>query len=204
MSVAAFFSIAAIHLLAAISPGPSFAVAVRTAAAEGFRPAAGLALGLGLGAVIWAAAALLGLALLFEIAPELLVAFKLAGAAFLAWIAVQTWRHASDPLPEAQGLDVPRSARSAVALGLMTQLANPKPAIFFGAVFVGLVPATASPAALAFLVMVIFVDEALWYILVARIFSLGRIRTAYGRFKAWIDRAFGGVMAALALRIAAT
>ena len=40
MTAAAFLSIALIHLMAAISPGPSFAVAVRTAAAEGFRPAA--------------------------------------------------------------------------------------------------------------------------------------------------------------------
>ncbi|NNL72633.1 MAG: LysE family translocator, partial [Silicimonas sp.] len=39
MTLAAFIGIALIHLAAAISPGPSFVVAVRTAAAEGMVPA---------------------------------------------------------------------------------------------------------------------------------------------------------------------
>ena len=140
MTAAAFVGIALIHLMAAISPGPSFAVAVRTAAAEGFRPAAAFALGLGLGAVAWALAALLGLALLFEVAPVALTALKVAGGLFLIWIAVATWRHADAPLPEAAPDALPRSLVSGVRFGLVTQLANPKPAVFFGAVFVGLVP----------------------------------------------------------------
>ena len=62
MTPAVFIGIALIHLAAAISPGPSFAVAVRTAAAEGMVPAAGAALGFGLGAV--ALSTVLGLLLI--------------------------------------------------------------------------------------------------------------------------------------------
>ena len=202
MSVAAFASIALIHLLAAMSPGPSFVVSVRTAAAEGFRPAVGLAIGFGIGAAVWAAAALTGLALLFELAPWLFAALKVAGGLFLVWIAVVTWRHAREPMPNA-GAVVPRGFASAVRLGLTTQLANPKPAVFFGAVFVGLVPAEASVVALALLLTVIFVDETMWYVLVARVFSLGRARAAYGRAKHVVDRAFGGLIAAFGVKIAA-
>ena len=43
MSLAAFLSVVLIHLAAAISPGPSFVVALRVAAAEGFRVACALA-----------------------------------------------------------------------------------------------------------------------------------------------------------------
>ena len=71
VTAAAFLSIALIHLMAAISPGPAFVMTVRTAASDGFRAGARLAVGLGLGGAIWALAALFGLALLFELAPAL-------------------------------------------------------------------------------------------------------------------------------------
>lgn len=207
MTLAAFIGIALLHLAAAISPGPSFVVSVRTAAAEGLKPAIGLAVGFGLGAVTWALAALLGLAVLFEIAPAFLTALKIIGGMVLAWIAWKTWRHARDPLPAPDSAlpdALPRTWTSAVTLGLTTQLANPKPAVFFCAVFVGLVPPETSPVILALLLAVIFIDETLWYVFVARIFSLARARAAYVRFKTWIDRVFGGLIALLAAKFALT
>lgn len=204
MGTAAFLSILAIHFLAAMSPGPSFVVAVRTAVAEGFRPAAAMAVGLGLGAAIWATAAILGLALLFELAPALLTAMKIVGGAFLIWIAYKTWTHARDPLPEPTEDSLPRGAWAGIRLGLTTQLANPKPAVFFGAVFVGLVPPDASPVAIALLLAAMGVNETLWYVIVARVFSTSRSRRVYAAGKAWVDRAFGGLIAALGLKIALT
>ncbi|MFO1210935.1 MAG: LysE family translocator [Amaricoccus sp.] len=202
MTAAAFLSIVLIHLMAAISPGPSFVMTVRTSASDGLRTGLGVAIGLGAGAVVWALAALFGLHLLFQLAPTLLLAFKLAGAAFLLWIALNTWRHAREPLPAAGPDTAARGFAAGLRLGLFTQLANPKPAVFFGAVFVGLVPPGSSPAALALLVLVLAVDETLWYMLVARVFSLARARAAYGRAKASVDRVFGALIAAFGLKIA--
>ena len=204
MTLGTFLVILGIHLGAVISPGPSFVIAVRTAAAEGFAAASGVALGLGLGALTWALGALTGLALLFEVAPVLLVVMKLVGACALFWIGWQTWRHAADPMPAPDMGRPPRDVVSAVRLGLVTQLANPKPAIFFGAVFIGLVPPDATLPALALLLVAILAQETLWYVLVARAFSLSRARAGYARAKAWIDRAFGGLIFALGLRIATT
>lgn len=202
MTLAAFLTIALLHLFAAISPGPSFVVAIRTAAAEGLRPALGLAIGFGAGAVIWACAALAGLALLFQIVPALFTALKVLGGLFLIFIAVQTWRHARSPLPEVEADALPTSTGAAVLKGLAVQLANPKPAIFFGAVFVGLVPPDTPLPVLALLMAVIFVDETLWYALVARLFSLPRPRALYARLKSGVDRTFGVLLAGLGIRIA--
>lgn len=202
MSLTAFLTIALVHLLAAISPGPSFVVSIRTAAAEGFRPAVGLAIGFGLGAVIWATAALAGLALLFQMMPALFTALKVAGGLFLVWIAVQTWRHATAPLPQADPGALPASLGAAILRGLGVQLANPKPAVFFGAVFVGLVPPGTPLPMLALLIAVVFLDETLWYIIVARLFSLSRPRAVYARLKSRVDRAFGVLLAGLGVRIA--
>src|SRR3546814_647503 len=185
MTLVTFASILLLHLMGAISPGQAFVMVVHTAAVEGFRPAVFAALGLAAGAVIWALAALLGLTFLFQVAPSALLAFQLAGAAFLLWIAWQMIRHAEAPLPrvDAKG-PAPRTIRSAFRLGLLTQLANPKIAVFFGAVFVGVVPRDASALAMAAVLVMIFVDEALWYGFVGRVFSL-----AWVRAEEWIGRA---------------
>ena len=206
MTLAAFIGIALIHLIAAISPGPSFVVSVKTAASEGLRPAIGLAIGFGLGAVIWALAALLGLAVLFEVAPFLLTGLKVVGGALLIFIAYYIYSHAREPLLDtsADTDALPRKWISAVRLGLTTQLANPKPAVFFGAVFVGLVPPGTDATILAALLAVIFVQETGWYVLVARVFSLSQARRAYGRVKTKVDRTFGGLIALFGAKIALT
>ena len=202
MTLGAFVAVALVHLMAAISPGPSFVLSVRTAASEGFRVAAALAVGFGVGAALWAAAALLGLALLFEVAPMLFAALKLAGAAFLICLAVQMWRHARDPMPVVDPGAPPRGTLAAVRLGTFAMLANPKPAVFFGAVFVGLVPAEATAVERAIVIANIVWVEAAWYLLVARVFSLPRARAAYARAKTGLDRAMGGLIGALGARIA--
>lgn len=204
MTPTVFLSILSIHLIAAMSPGPSFVVSVRTAASEGFRPAFGLAVAFGAGAVIWAIAAMSGLSVLFELFPRAYMIFKIAGGLFLIWIGLKTLRHARDPLPDATTLASPRSLANAVRLGLMTQLSNPKPAIFFGAVFAGLIPPETSLGVKAILLFFVFFDETLWYVIVARVFSRQKARQAYGRAKLWTDRALGGMIAIFGLRIAST
>ncbi|WP_417278470.1 LysE family translocator [Celeribacter sp.] len=202
MTLAIFLSILSLHMVAAMSPGPSFVVSVRTAASEGFRPAFELAVAFGLGAVIWALAAMSGLSILFEIFPRAYLAFKIAGGIFLIWIGYKTFRHAHDPLPETTLLASPRSLANAFRLGLMTQLSNPKPAVFFGAVFAGLIPPETSLAVKGLLLFFVFFDETLWYVIVARLFSRQKARQAYGRAKLWTDRALGGMIALFGVRIA--
>ncbi|MEM8851292.1 MAG: LysE family transporter [Pseudomonadota bacterium] len=201
MTLLAFATVAFVHLLAAISPGPSFVLSIKTAAAEGFGPALGLAIGFGLGAAIWALMALVGLSVLFEIVPLLFTALKIGGALFLLWIAIMMWRHAPDPMPQIDE-EAPRGLANAIRLGLLTMFANPKPAIFFGAVFLGFVPADTSWAAKAIIVFNIFWVEAAWYTLVARLFSLPRPRAAYARFKTILDRSLGVALGALGIRLA--
>lgn len=202
MTTSAFISVVLIHLLAAISPGPSFVVSVRTAASEGFHVATALALGFGLGAVIWASAAMAGLALLFEIVPQLFTGLKVIGGMVLIYIAVMMWRHAATPLPQASLNAAPRSAASAIRFGLLTFMVNPKPAVFFGAVFVGLIPSETSLATHAALLLAIFLNETLWYVVVARVFSLPRARAAYIGLKSSVDRTFGALIAIFGLKIA--
>lgn len=204
MTLALFWSIVAIHLAAAISPGPSFVVSLRVAARDGFAVATALAFGFGLGAVLWATAAMGGIAILFELVPVLFTGLKVVGGAFLMFVAFMMWRHAKEPIDMGEGNGQPRSMLSAFRFGFLTFATNPKPAIFFGAVFVGLVPPDASLGWKAAILLAVFLNETIWYIFVARVFSTNQARNLYSNAKAWIDRAFGTLIAAFGLKIALT
>lgn len=204
MSLAAFIAAVSLCLMAAVSPGPAVLMAARVGLQQGLKTGAALSVGIGLGAVFWAASALFGLALLFEYAPFLLTVLKIGGAAFLIWTAIKMWRAADEPLQESDAERVVTTPLAALRLGIWTQLANPKPAVFFGAVFVGTVPTDATPLSLALLLVCIFLGEFLWNTSVARLFSLDRTRIIYIGLKHLIDRVFGGLLAALGVKIAAT
>lgn len=204
MTLAAFLAFASLSLFAAISPGPAVLMAARTGLSEGFRTGAFLAAGIGAGAVVWASAAMFGLNLVFAAAPALLWALKILGGGYLIWMAFHLWRDAKKPLDTGEERAVPRSALSAFRLGLFTQLANPKPAVMFSAIFLGTVPPATPLWVYAALLAVVFMNETLWNILVARIFSLDRTRARYISLKTVIDRVFGGMLALLGVKLAAT
>lgn len=204
MTLAAFLATWMVCLLAAIAPGPAVLMAARVGLTEGFRTGLAVAAGIGMGAVTWALAALFGLSLLFDYAPMLLTLFKVGGALFLIWMAFKMWRHAKDPIAEADPNATPRTIWGAFRLGLLTQFSNPKPAIFFGAVFVGMIPAATPAWTLGLLLVCIFLGETLWTAFVARLFSLEKTRRFYMTVKHLIDRVFGGLLALLGIKIAAT
>ena len=201
MTPAAFVTVATLLTLGAASPGPAVLMSARTGVTEGMRTGFFLAMGIGLGAVFWALMALTGLAVLFQIAPRLLWAFKVVGGLYLVWMAYRMWRHAPDPLPDLTGVP-PRSALSALRRGLVTQLSNPKPAVVLSAVFLGTIPPGTPVWVLAALLTYLFVVETGWNTLVARIFSYPATRRAYIGAKTGLDRCFGGLLAVLGVKIA--
>lgn len=204
MTLTAFLAVAFLHLMAAVSPGPAVLMSARTGVTEGLRTGFFLATGIGIGGVIWAMAALFGLNLVFQAAPALLFALKIAGGLYLIYMAWGMWKSADQPLDMTETGRPPRTALSAFRLGLITQLANPKPAVLFSAIFVGTVPPHTPAWVYAALLLVVFLNETVWNTAVARIFSFHRSKAAYISLKSIIDRCFGGMLAILGLKIAAT
>lgn len=202
MTLAALVAIYFINLAAAISPGPAVLLAARTALCEGMRRGVFLSIGIGLGACLWALAALFGLALLFQIAPRLLVVLKILGGLYLGYLAYKIWTQAPKPmdttLPEGKaGL----SNLGLVWLGITTQIANPKPALFFGTVFLTFLPENPPLWATPVILGIIFFNDCGWNIIVSRIFSLDRTRRVYLNLKTLIDRIFGGLLATLSVKL---
>jgi threonine/homoserine/homoserine lactone efflux protein len=79
-------------------------------------------------------------------------ALHYAGAAYLVWLGLSTWRSAAEvTAPDAAGS--PASALRAYRQGTLVELGNPKVALFFLALFPQFVHANAGPAALQILVL---------------------------------------------------
>ena len=142
-------------LAAAIaSPGPALLMAVQTSLSAGRR--AGVAVGAGLGctAAAWTGMALLGLGAVFRLFPAVHTAAKIAGAAYLVWLAWRMWRDSSAPV-EAQ---TPAAAR-AFRQGFLVNLLNPKSVLFAAAVLVTVFPAGLGAAESALIVANHFLVE---------------------------------------------
>ena len=96
--VAALAGLALVHLLAVASPGPSTVLVIQTSAVSGRRAGLLAAFAMMLGAIVWAAAALYGLQILFARFEWLYVAFRIAGAIYLIYLGFMLLRHAGAPL----------------------------------------------------------------------------------------------------------
>ena len=185
-------------LLAAIaSPGPSLLFLIRSSMAEGRAAGIAAALGLALMASLWTLAALLGLDALFALFPWAYWAVKLAGAAYLIWIAVQTWRHAKAPLGEA----VQSSRGRAFGQGLLVNLANPKSVLFAAAVIVVIFPEGLTTADKALIYLNHLGVELIIQPALAIALSTGTVRRRYLGAKPIFDRTAAGVLGALGLRL---
>jgi threonine/homoserine/homoserine lactone efflux protein len=201
----ALFAIAMAMLIGAMSPGPSFVMVARTSVAASRTDGLGAALGMGVGGAIFAVLALLGLQGLLLAVPSLYLLLKVIGGAYLAYIGYCIWRSAHQPLEirAIEGESKTSFAKSLV-LGLTTQLSNPKTAIVYASVFAAFLPSSHSFSFNIGLVLVVFLIELGWYSVVAIALSSAAPRSAYLRFKKWVDRVAGGVMMALGVKLIAS
>lgn len=200
----ALAGLAVVHLLAVASPGPSTVLVIQTAAVSGRRAGLLAAFAMMLGALVWAAAALYGLQVLFARFDWLYVAFRVAGALYLLYLAVMLIRHAGAPLPEADPSAIRTGAWQGFVKALLLQLSNPKVMVFMGSIFISLLPAQPPAWMDATVLAIVAINEFTWFALLALLFSGGAARAFYRRTKLWLDRLMGGVLGLLGVRLLAT
>ncbi len=112
-------------LLLNLTPGADVMFATASGAAGGWRAGIAAAAGIALGCLVHVALTALGLAAALRAQPLALDGLRWAGAAYLLVLAVQSWRAA--PARAANGAG---GIRRAVAQGFVTNVLNPKVALF--------------------------------------------------------------------------
>ncbi|MCP9957973.1 MULTISPECIES: LysE family translocator [Streptomyces] len=130
VEVSALLGVSVVALGMVLTPGPNMVYLVSRSLTQGRRAGAVSLAGVAVGFLVYLVATNLGLSVLFVAVPQLYLAVKLAGAAYLGWLAWCALR------PGGVSVFTPRDVppdppRKLFAMGLATSLLNPKIAIMY-------------------------------------------------------------------------
>jgi threonine/homoserine/homoserine lactone efflux protein len=131
-------------LVMEITPGPNMVWLALLSATAGRNAGLAAVAGIALGLTVQATLAALGVAALLRTWPSLYTALHIAGIGFLIWLAFESWRDAHDPTHHKPGGG--ESGLTGFNRGLITNLLNPKAALFFVTVLPGFLASAAGPS----------------------------------------------------------
>ena len=129
-----------------LTPGVDTAMILRTSTAHGARSGAAAACGIGLGCLVWGAAAAFGLTAVLTASTLAFTILKWAGGGWLVWMGAKLlWKPRRGLEMEALFADAP-TPQAAFRRGLLTNLLNPKVGVFYMTFLPQFIPAGADVA----------------------------------------------------------
>ncbi|MGL5976307.1 MAG: LysE family translocator [Aeromonas sobria] len=193
-------------LLLNIMPGPDSLLVMLRSGSQGWRAGSVAALGIGTGVMVHVLAAALGLSALLSASAELFTVIKLAGALYLVYLGISLFRQPAANSAAGAAVTLPALSYGRIyRQGVLTNVLNPKVALFF----LAFVPQFIAPDA---------PDKAFAFILLGCIFNLNGMiwchllvfSTAYARNKIklparigrWLNRGIGTLFVGLGIKLA--
>lgn len=193
----ALVTLATLHIVTAISPGPSVILVAHASAFDSRRSGLIAALAMGVGVSVWAAAALFGLGAFFTTNPNLFYAFQILGISFLLWMSYKMIAYS-----KSEGTKAPMVPTKGIfCQALQLQLSNPKVIIFFASIFISSLPLPCPTWFKVLILSVIFVNETLWYSILAVALSTQSAQKSFAKWKSTISVICGIVLAAIAFKL---
>jgi threonine/homoserine/homoserine lactone efflux protein len=184
-----FFGVSAIVI---VTPGQDTALTIRNTLGGGRRDGVLTAAGVATGQVVWAVATSVGLAALLVASEPAFRALRWIGAAYLAYLGLQALLRA---LRRAAAPPLPAARRRPFRQGLLSNLGNPKMAVFFSS----LLPQFAHSFAALLVLGIVFAGMTLgWLSVVARVGNVLR----RPRVRRFVDAVVGLVLVAFGVRLA--
>jgi threonine/homoserine/homoserine lactone efflux protein len=197
--------IAAVLVLALLTivPGPDVAVMTRVALGSGRAAAARTAAGVAAGCLVWGVLTAAGLAAVLAASAEAYTVVKVVGAAYLVFLGAQAlWRSRGRATSESVEV-APRREGRPFWTGLMTNLLNPKIAVFYTGLLPQLVPAGAPVGAtLLGLVVAHAVLGLVWLNAYAALLHGARGTVTRPRVRRGMERITGVVLIGFGVRVA--
>lgn len=197
-----------ISVLVIVTPGPDTAMTIRGVMLGGRHGGIATAAGVALGQIIWALATAAGLVAVLLASEPVFQAVKLLGAAYLVYLGARMlWSAWRQTCPSEATIMIGRAKTSPLALfrqGLISDLGNPKMAVFFASILPQFASASQGMfSELALLGIVFSGLTFLWLCLYA--VALARLGHFLGRprIKRSFEAIMGGLLMALGIRLAA-
>jgi threonine/homoserine/homoserine lactone efflux protein len=197
---AAFLAVSALVI---VTPGQDTALTIRNTLARGRRGGVHTAAGVALGQLVWALAASAGLVALLSAWEPAFLALRIAGAAYLLYLGLAALRSAFTQAREPSAVLEQRLRTPPLVQGLLSNLGNPKMAVFF----TSLLPQFAPHGSFAglFALGAVFCSLTLVW-LSAYALAVSRASELLRRSRVWraIEALTGAVLVALGVRVAAS
>ena len=193
-------------LLLNIMPGPDSLLIMTRSATQGWRAGSAAALGIGTGTFVHIVAAALGLSAILATSAAAFTVVKLLGAAYILYLAVAMLlsKRGADGAARPLALS-PLPLRRIYAQGILTNVLNPKVALFFLAFVPQFIDTNAPHKALAFLVLgaIFNINGMLWCHALALFTAQTSKRLKLNpAVTQWLNRATGGLFVWLGVKLA--
>ena len=196
-------------LLLNLIPGPDTLLIVTRSAKQGWRAGSVATLGIGTGVMVHVMAAAVGLSAILATSAMAFTVVKYVGAAYILYMAIGLLR--SKPSGDAAAAAAPATPAMSYpkiyGQGFLTNVLNPKVAIFFLAFVPQFIDANAPSKALAFVVLgcIFNVNGMLWCHAVAIFTAQASARMKVNpRVSLWLNRVTGGLFIWLGIKLALT
>lgn len=192
-------------LLLNIMPGPDSLLIMTRSATQGWRAGVAASLGIGAGTLVHIFAAALGLSALLSTSATAFTVVKLVGAAYILYMAVGLLRSRKATRETTAPALPALPYRKIFAQGFLTNVLNPKVALFFLAFVPQFIHADAPNKALAFVVLgcIFNFNGMLWCSALALTTAKASERIKLNpTVSLWLNRATGGLFVWLGVKLA--
>ncbi|NAZ48030.1 LysE family transporter [Vibrio toranzoniae] len=202
-------TLASIHFIALMSPGPDLALVVQNATRHGRQTGLYIALGLSCGILLHSLFSLTGISYLVHQQPTLFALIQLAGGSYLLYLGFgalrSTWnivQQSDDQAVETKTKDlVIANKREAFSKGFATNILNPKALVFFISLMSSLVPADMSQSGKGIALVILFGLSLFWFSLLAWMLSTKVLQKKLSEATVYIDGLCGVVFSIIGLSI---
>lgn len=195
-------SVVLIHLMAVMSPGPDFFMALRNSLTYSRKTGIYTAIGFGLGIGVHVIYCVFGLALIISKSILVFNIIKFLGAGYIIYIGVMSLISKSNKIEmktNEHKTDI--NPIKAIRIGFLTNVLNPKATLFFLSLFTFVISPETPNHIMILLGVIMMVNTAIWFSLVAVFFTQKRIQRFYNQFQRIFNRIFGSILIAIGIKI---
>lgn len=195
--ISLLLTLAGVHWIALMSPGPDFALIVQNTSHYGRKTGLTIAAGLSAGILVHSILSITGISYLVQQHPMLFTIVQCLGGSYLLYLGIcalrsvaANWsqRHQVSAKPSNRLL---KNQKQAFSRGMMTNLLNPKALVFFVSLMSSLVPVTMSVPGKSMAVVILWALALIWFSLLAWLLSTPKLQKKLTSAAIYIDLACG-------------
>lgn len=199
-----FLGLMAVFSVLIVAPGADFALVIRQCIVHGRKTALITSVGVGTSLIFHISYTILGIGLIISKSLLLFSMLKWAGAAYLVYLGIKSWREPAYVLNEADtaASSGTLSAPKAFTMGFITNALNPKPVLFFLSLFSALV-SPHTPALIQFSYGIGMAAALIaWFVAVSYFFTSKPVREKFLRYGRAVNKTTGALFVGLGVKLA--